>query len=101
VIKGWYNSFLSFLNWHREAPTISFGLRQKKRGLQLSKIKRENHGIQQEVAEKRKEIRWGGVHAAKSYFLIQRGRIPAFSDDPVPLFNFLKTNLFPSNFIFD
>jgi len=76
VIKGWYNSFLSFLSWHHEAPTISFGLRQKKHGLQLSKIKRENHGIQQEVAEKRKEIRWGGVHAVKSYFLIRRGRIP-------------------------
>jgi hypothetical protein len=25
----------------------------------------------------------------------------SFSNDPVPLFNFLKTNPFPSNFIFD
>jgi hypothetical protein len=25
----------------------------------------------------------------------------SFSDDPVPLFNFLKTSPFPSNFIFN
>jgi len=30
------------------------------------------------VQRKRKEIRWGGVHAAKSYFIIRRGRFLSF-----------------------
>jgi len=38
-------------------PTISLGMRQKKNMICSSKIKRENHENQQEVAEKRKEIR--------------------------------------------
>jgi hypothetical protein len=64
----------------------------------------------EDCAKKRKEFQMGRgtvqntneqYHTAKSYFLIRRGRIPVISDDPVPLFNFLKTSPFPSNFIFN
>ena len=46
------------------------------------------------VRRKRKEIRWGGVHAAKSYFLIRRGRIPI-------ILWWSSSNQFPSDFIFN
>jgi hypothetical protein len=37
IIRGWYSSFLTFQSWDHEAPTVSFGLRQKKHDLQLQK----------------------------------------------------------------
>jgi len=42
IIRGWCGSFLSFHSWDREAPTVSFGLRQKKHGQQLQNQARES-----------------------------------------------------------
>jgi len=46
------------------------------------------------VQRKRKEIRWGGVQAAKSYFLIRHGRI-------LVILWWSSSNQFPSDFIFN
>jgi len=56
--------------------------------------KKERNQTGRVVQRKRKEIRWGGVHAVKSYFFIRCGR------NPVILW-WSNSNQFPSDFIFN
>ena len=121
VIKGWCNSFLSFHSWKRKAPIVSFGLGQKKKAQKSGE--RIIETSRNSCAEKRKELqtrrivqrkwknfKWGGVlFKTQMNSTILQSRISlssvveflSFSDDPVLLFNFLKTSPFPSNFIFN
>ena len=73
---------------------------EKRKELQMGRV----------VREKGKNFRWGGVLFKKqTNSTMLQSRISlfgvvkflSFSDDPVPLFNFLKTSPFPSNFIFN
>jgi hypothetical protein len=73
---------------------------EKRKELQMGRV----------VREKGKNFRRGGVlFKTQMNSTMLQSRISlfgvvkflSFSDDPVPLFNFLKTSPFPSNFIFN
>jgi len=119
--------FMSFYSWHRGGikAAVSFKLKlEKKCDLQLQKsgnrimktIRNSCVKIRKElqtgkvVQRKGKNFRLGGVMfktQMNSTMLESRISLSGvvefllFSDHPVPLFNFLKTSPFSSNFIFN